>query len=440
QVVVADGPGSISSDPARRIVLIGWALLTLALFGFVAPNRPTSDEWFFLAELTGEKPLGPWLFAPHNEHRYPLSRLIWVGLHRLTGYDFRAGMFLSMTLLAGTSLALMNAARRLRGRSHAADLLIPTLLLHFGHWENWLTGYQLAFTIPVAAAGLALAIMLKEAESPSRRRTIGVGLAAMIMTLNGGAGILLGVPIALWAMWNAVRTRCWPALMMPTFALAYSTIVLLFLRTGTGMSSSSWGDRFTTFLELLAGGFGILGRDLWPVSGFVAGAFVLIAAIGLIWIAIRRSGTERQIALRLLSIFAGSLSLAAAIALSRTGMNEAVGFSSRYGLFGALWMVAAYLAGVRFLPLPKFRFAATAGIILAMSIFGGSIREGLAVRTVIGFTEMRSTRAARAGHSTEQLAAEEIALMHLTDSPYTKQLFQEAFEVLARHRLGPYRP
>ena len=433
-------PSVAPLDSTRRVVLGGWILLSFSLLLYVivyAPNRPTSDEWDYLAELTGEKPIGPWLFAPHNEHRYPLSRLIWIALYRLSGGDFRLGTLLSVFLMAWASLALMGIARQFRGRSHVADLLIPALMLNFGHWENYLMGYQLGFTIPVAVSGLALAAMLNQEQSTNRRLLLGVGLASIIIVLNGGAGIILGTPLAAWVVFAAVRSRCWTGLLMPVVAMGYSAIVLLFLRTGTGLVPNTWSDRFTTAFEMLAGGLGGLARPGWPVSGIVVGLPVLVSVLGLLGIVMRRSGTDRQTAMKLLVILTGFLGLVAAIALSRTGQMPGVGFAIRYAIFSAFSLVAAYLAGVRFLRFPDSRYAVAVSAILTLVVFSGSIYEGIWVGKTYAFIDARTKIHARAGAPPEQLAEDENIGLRLNGTQNDR--FINGLKILARHRIGPYR-
>src|SRR5262249_55062580 len=72
-----------------------WALMLLALLGYIREyggNLPGWDEWYVVPYLVGEQPLtASWLWSasPQTEQRIPLTRLILVGLARLTGCDFR---------------------------------------------------------------------------------------------------------------------------------------------------------------------------------------------------------------------------------------------------------------------------------------------------------------------------------------------------------------
>jgi hypothetical protein len=298
-------------------------------------------------------------------------------------------------------------------------------------------GYQLAFTIPVAVSGLALAAMLTQELSPNRRLLIGVGFASILIVLNGGAGIILGTPLAAWVVFAAVRTRCWSGLLMPVVATGYSAILLLFLRTGTGLVPNTWGDRFTTALEMLAGGLGDLARPGWPVSGIVVAVSVFASALGLLGIVVRRSGTDRQTALKLLVGLTSFLGIVAAISLSRTGQMPGVGFAIRYAIFSAFLLVVAYLAGVRFLRFPDSKYAAAGGAILTLVVFGGSVYEGIWVGKIYAYTDARTKIHARAGATPEQLAEDENICLRLNGTQ--NERFASGLKILARHQLGPYR-
>ena len=71
-----------------------------------------------MSVLLGDEPGGPWLWQLHNEHRFPLPRIVYLGLYRLTG-DLRAGCyvsFLGMSLLAAGLMHLARTRPRPGGR------------------------------------------------------------------------------------------------------------------------------------------------------------------------------------------------------------------------------------------------------------------------------------------------------------------------------------
>jgi hypothetical protein len=270
-------------------------------------------------------------------------------------------------------------------------------------------------------------------------RVMGVGVAAAVAALCGGAGILLALPLAAWAALAAVRARRWLALAPPVATVTYAAVaVALRSPAGEAMSPSTWGARLATAGELLACGAGALGREAWPASG-VAAAGVVLAALVILARAAVRSAADRPLALGLLAALLGVLGVAGAIAASRTGYMPHVGFSPRYGLFAAVGLAAAYLAAVRFVPLPDGRLAGV-GTALAVLVVAASVPEGVNHAKAFAFVDARLRVQARAGLPPEQIADENAALVFLQDSPGHRRWLLDALRVLQRHRLGPYRP
>ncbi|HEX6861619.1 MAG TPA: hypothetical protein VF414_02330, partial [Thermoanaerobaculia bacterium] len=67
---------------------------------------PFLDDWEMIPVLTGVEPVTPgWLWSQHNEHRIVIPRLIYLGILKLGGYDFRAGTIFDLLLLCATAAA-----------------------------------------------------------------------------------------------------------------------------------------------------------------------------------------------------------------------------------------------------------------------------------------------------------------------------------------------
>jgi hypothetical protein len=109
---------------ATSIAIWGtWAVLTLAGLAFVATfgrDCPLWDEWGMLPALVGDESAVSWAFQAHSEHRYPLPRLVYLGLFRLFG-DLRAGMFVSALLLSASAAVSIVTARQVRGGAEQRD-------------------------------------------------------------------------------------------------------------------------------------------------------------------------------------------------------------------------------------------------------------------------------------------------------------------------------
>src|SRR5262245_58601504 len=189
---------SATSESLRRVLLGVWAILTLAALAFVAAigtNAPYADEWEFVPALLGEEPQLPWLWAQHNEHRLPLPRAVYLGLFKLT-HDFRAGMVLQVAMLSALSLALMRLAASLRGGPHWSDVFFPVSLLHVGHWENFVMGYQFCFALfAVLTCGLVVVALCITRETAFRSGVL-AGVLLALLALTGGFGLAAVPPVS----------------------------------------------------------------------------------------------------------------------------------------------------------------------------------------------------------------------------------------------------
>jgi hypothetical protein len=137
------------------------------------------DEWEMVVPfLTGIRPLTfENLWAVHNDHRIVLTRLIELSLVRLSGGDFRVGMYVNVAVCAAIAAALIRAARRLRGRPAYQDALFPLLLLQLGHHQTFLRGDTIGNVLATAFACALLLIILQGRAAAAPRR-LGRGLPA----------------------------------------------------------------------------------------------------------------------------------------------------------------------------------------------------------------------------------------------------------------------
>src|SRR5439155_19383440 len=91
---------SVGSASAARIVRSVWAALVVAAVGYVihfGSNVPFWDDWNMVDVITGAQPATlQWLWSPYGGHRLPLPRLILFGLYKLSGADFRVGMYFNV--------------------------------------------------------------------------------------------------------------------------------------------------------------------------------------------------------------------------------------------------------------------------------------------------------------------------------------------------------
>src|SRR4051794_19688327 len=85
-------------------VLALWAGMTMVALGVVAfygYDLPFSEDWHMVRLLVGREPnLFQWLWAQNHEHRIPLPKALYLLLLKVSGGDFRTGMFANVLLLA----------------------------------------------------------------------------------------------------------------------------------------------------------------------------------------------------------------------------------------------------------------------------------------------------------------------------------------------------
>src|SRR5262245_46362048 len=81
-----------------------------------AVNAPVVDEWD-LTFAVFNMSLWDWSFTRLNEHLFITANAAFWLLHKASGLDFRAGMIANLLAHTLASLILINAAKRMQGRS-----------------------------------------------------------------------------------------------------------------------------------------------------------------------------------------------------------------------------------------------------------------------------------------------------------------------------------
>jgi hypothetical protein len=208
------------SDEYRAVTqsrLIAWAVAFLAFVMAIAlvvlvfhygHNVPFYDDWMIVAALTGHQPITlQWLWAQHNDHRMPLTNLLLLGLFRISGGDFRAGMFFNAAALILMTVLMLGAAFRLRGKAAVTDAFIPLLLLSWRHYGNVLWNWQVSFIAPTLLAVVAVYLVVVSSV-PGRSKALGMAVLVCALSLMGAVGPVFATPICVWmllAAWALAR-------------------------------------------------------------------------------------------------------------------------------------------------------------------------------------------------------------------------------------------
>lgn len=130
------------------------ALLVLLFVWHFGANVPRIDQWGMpdvFAQVADGKDLLPALWAPNNEHRVLIPKLVFTGLAFTTKWDIRAELLLNWFTLAAGCVLLVLLARATRrvdereGSFHA--VLLGSVLAYFTlvQHQNFLWGFQFPF-------------------------------------------------------------------------------------------------------------------------------------------------------------------------------------------------------------------------------------------------------------------------------------------------------
>jgi hypothetical protein len=316
-----------------------------------AVNVPLTDQWVFAAQVveasTGQLRLVD-LWAPNNEHRNVLPRLIMLGLARLTAWDVRWEMAVDV-LVALTTLALLASliGRTVRPRAPglAPWLVLAASLFTFslGQWQNWTWGWQMAiFLNALAATASACALARWGARGPGPAILLGAALAATFSFASGL--LLLGLgPLGLVLLpAREQHERRWlAAALLMVVGAGVAAIYLTGLPPAAGQSAptnplaapTAFAAYVFTYLGAPLGGFEAGVALRWGMVGVIAGA----SAAGWLWSRspVHRAGLVPWIVLGLYA-----LSSAGMTAVGRMGAGSQTALLSRYATISALFWVS----------------------------------------------------------------------------------------------------
>lgn len=129
---------------------------------------PYVDQWnnahFFEKSIRGTLTLAD-LHAPQNDHRQLFPHLLFVALGRLTRWDVRYEMFVSLLLACFVSYGVWRfGARTFADPPRRGLLFLLACLLNFSaiQSDNWLFGVQVVYFTPVACVAAGLLIAYRE--------------------------------------------------------------------------------------------------------------------------------------------------------------------------------------------------------------------------------------------------------------------------------------
>ncbi len=333
---------ALSGRGATLFVWATWAVMLVGVLVYIrlfAVNVPYFDEFSMVGLVTGDEPVTlRHLWAQHNEHRIPLPRLVYLGLARLTHSDFRAGMYASGLIVGFLAAGMIVAARRLRGRTAYADAFFPLALLHFGHVDNLLASFQVAFTVAALLTCCLLWLVLRSRQPLTSWAALAGGVSLLLLPLCGAHGLPFVPPLAAWLLFWAWRDRrasggLGRLLVVLAMTTASLFLVVFYFRHLTKVpyhpDSPSWQASLQIALQFFTMGAGPGVIPLWPYSAYVVGALLVGGPLVLAWRHWRHP-MERVRCLGLGLFLVGMAGLAGGIGYGRAGLGAQLGFSVRY--------------------------------------------------------------------------------------------------------------
>jgi hypothetical protein len=355
--------GRSGEDPnpepgAWTLVWGGWAVITLAMFILVAtygPNLPRWDDFDVVEVIAGRRRLAiEWLWSFHNEHRVPLPKLILLLLYRLSGNDFRAGMFFNVAVLSVLGGVALAVAGRRRGGSRTYDLLFPLVLLNPSNAVNFFWSWQLQFVLSTAIVGVLILLVVARASWPGIPVTLAGGICLVVLPLCGANGValvpalvgwLLAASLAQYISEDTNRRRWAIAGVATTIPGIFLTILYFsgFRSSGHQQQAVELGSALRTSAQFASLMFGTKARDLWPVSGLAALTLVTVSVLLLIRALAIGPACERPRVLGLLCAFGALASLTLGIGWGRAAAGEQAGFEARYvTLTSPIWLALIF--------------------------------------------------------------------------------------------------
>jgi hypothetical protein len=324
-------PLALSNSQTHVLAGLFFLLVTalrLTLLGLFGADSPYSDQWGELAGWLRPFQDGTldWtsLFAPHNEHRIVLERVLATGLFLLNDrqWDNLVQAALDVFLFAGLATLLF---RSMLNRFGPASWPVPALLLVACclpcGFENLLVGFQFGFYVLIALA--VYGIWLCASRPTGIAHTLLAGVIAYVSLFALASGLFTAAAMAIAV---ALRLRAkrgsWLAA-LPLFAiLASATVAGCLLLVPNPQGANLRAQDLGQWLDALR----MVGS--WPVpSSWLSFALVwLPMAVGgvvLIW---RREADSAGIA----ALAAGLWTAAQVATLAYGRANDMLYVHSRY--------------------------------------------------------------------------------------------------------------
>lgn len=336
---------------APAFVWAVWGLLLLTSLYFIRTygrNIPNGDDWINLVPyVSGEQPVTfDYLWEQEFEHRYLLPKVILISTIRLTG-DFRAPAVFTAFTNAGLALAMIFAAKSLRGRTSFADAFFPLALLQDGFHPSFPINFAWIFVyiLPALVANLALLVIIRKGTRLTLGSGLLAGLALALLPLCSAGGVLYFPMLATWLAWAVIST--WRSgepdakrnALVAGAGLTVAGLLSLFYFWGFDRApassynahTASLGAVLRSSIAVLTASFGSTGpQSIWPVSGYAALTLLVVSLAFLVGVLVfPRKPVDRARALGLLFFLGACGTLILGLGWGRASFGTEYGFIYR---------------------------------------------------------------------------------------------------------------
>ncbi len=346
----------------------------------------------------------------------------------------------STLLLAAAALAIVIVVARTRGRASPLDILVPVLLLNWGHYMNLLWGFQLFYTLPTTLACGLLLLLSANRSQLSVARAFAVGTCSIAAALCGGSGVFFLPAATVWLAYaGAQRWRDNRFASGGIIVLAAATLLplKLWLASLPTLQSAAPADKLALgtvlhgALQFLSMSLGKFGGETHPAGGLIVAVLAAVAIVRLCreW---RRSPDQRLRTAGLGLFLAATLAMALGVGLTRGSIGC---LQNRYSLLGCPMIVCIYLVGTFYGPRlrpARVRWAGFAALLVLAVLYDA---KGQRLASDMRWCVLRMEESVRDG-----LPAEAVGARHWED------MQSASAEVLARDLqrmraagIGPYR-
>jgi len=331
------------------LVLLGPAVAVVIVILRYGVNVPYAEEWdfvaFFALQEVGEL---RWIdiWAPHNEHRMVVPKLLMLGLAPLTGWNLRAEMLLSAAIAFSSVLLLLALARPALREAGPwvriwATFTLSLLVFSLAQVGNWLWGWQVQWYVAVFGAVLAVAMTTWSLgrERPWAHVAVGA-LAALLCQYSLASGAAIWPLCAAILAFHASRARVlgfW-------LAIGFGSTLLYAI----GYERPQGLPALSVVLSDPAGLMRYVGYYLAGPFGRHAGngAAVTLAFAVLAWIVCRRHRHRPELFMPWIAIAGFVMANALLTGIGRLGMGAEQAQTTRYVTISLLLAAALVPLGV----------------------------------------------------------------------------------------------